>query len=82
MIFWRSRPVNSKEFEQLSELILKLEVKVKELSSAVTMLEIDIHNTRDKIMKRIRPKDLTTEIKSEEPKKDTIFLRPDGQPID
>ena len=79
MIFWRSKQVNSKEHAELSELILKLDTKVKELSHAVTMLEVDIHNTRDRMLKKIKPKDL---IEDEPQKKEgSIFLTPNGNPL-
>jgi hypothetical protein len=83
MIFsWRSKPVNSKEHAELSELILKLDTKIKELSHSVTMLEVDLHNTRDKILKKIKPKDLNLDEEVTEPKKEsTIFLSPAGSPI-
>jgi DNA-binding protein len=81
MLFWRSKPVTSKEFDQLSELMQKLDTKVKELSHAVTMLEIDLHNTRDKILKKIKPKDLDLSGEEVKEKKEGIFLRPDGSPI-
>ena len=83
MLFWRSRPLATKEFVELNALMIKLEEKVKTLSSAVTMLEIDLHNTKAKILKKIKPSDLSgLEDKVEEPKKETdLFLSPDGLPI-
>jgi hypothetical protein len=82
MIFWRSKPLNTKEFVELNALMIKLEEKVKTLSSAVTMLEIDLHNTKAKMMKKIKPVDLMEDKTETEPKKETeIFLSPDGLPI-
>lgn len=82
MLFWRTRPLATKEFVELNALMIKLEEKVKTLSSAVTMLEIDLHNTKAKILKKIKPSDLSTEDGTKEEKKDKeIFLSPDGLPI-
>ena len=47
MIFsWRSKPVNSKEHAELSELILKLDTKIKEYMESHGLKELLIPGNR------------------------------------